>query len=184
MNHAIAEAPRNPRDIENFLRTRVATEQDDRYIAALLLKAFLETNSKKMPSVRHNEERIFELFNVATRRKHGKVIIVELGKEIVATCALIPPGSPEGEEWTLDTAYLRALAVDPNYHGLGLSRRLLDASRNLASEWNVDSVALHVQAGATGVAKLYQKYGFRRDERGDTESCGNQIEGWIYDLKS
>lgn len=184
MNQTATMIQTNPRDVENFMYTRFATESDDKEVAALLLKSFIETNSKKMPNVRHNEERIFELFDVATRRQHGKVLLVELGKEIVATCALIHPGSPEGSEWTLDTAYLRALAVDPNYHGLGLSRRLLDAARNLALEWRVQSIALHVQRGADGVARVYQKYGFTRDERGDTESCGNEIDGWIYDLNS
>jgi len=178
----IASQSINRREIQNFITVRHAQPGDDKAVAALLLNSFLETNNKKMPEVKHNEERILELFDVKSRREAGVVVVIEIGREIIATCAMIPPASIEGEEWTLETAYLRTVAVDPAYHGLGLSRTLLEESQNIAKKWNVDHIALHVQSGAGGVARLYEQFGFKRDEEGDKESCGNMLEGWIYDL--
>jgi GNAT superfamily N-acetyltransferase len=180
---AVASQSTNRREIQNFITTRHAQPADDKAIAALLLNSFLETNNKKMPEVRHNEQRIMELFDVKSRREAGIVIVVEIGREIIATCAMIAPGSSEGEEWTLETAYLRTVAVDPAFHGLGLSGALLGESLRIAEKWNVEHIALHVQRGAAGVARLYEQFGFKRDEEGDKESCGNMLEGWIYDLQ-
>ena len=150
----------NRGDIQNFLTIRHVMPVDDKSIAALLLKSFLETNSKKMSHVKYNEKWIFELFDVRARREAGVEVVIEMGREIFATCARIPPGCLEGTEWTLNTAYLRALAVDPEYHGLGLSRLMLLESIHLARSWNADHVALPIQSGAEGVARVYKDFGF------------------------
>lgn len=182
MNSPSIQMPTNVRDVTNFIQYRYATEDDDQVIAALLLRSFLETDSRKHPTVKHNSDRIKELFDVRSRREAGIVVVGLLGREIIGTCSMIPPGTTQGSEWTLDTAYLRTLAVDPRFHGLGLSNRLLTESVQIALNWKAMHIALHVQKGAAGVARVYSQFGFYRDERGDTESCDNFLDGWLYDI--
>jgi len=95
--------------------------------------------------------------------------VAELEGEVVGTVALFPPGAPGSEAWLPGAADLRHLATAVRFHGTGLARPLLDAAENVAREWGVDTINLHVRKGANGVMRMYERRGYVRDPAGDLE---------------
>lgn len=172
------------RDLTNFIRLRNAHPGDDLAVGELLVKTFRDTNAKKMPELATPPEREIELRNVHGRRLNGAVRIIELGYQIIATASLIHPQSALDESWTPNTCTLRCLAVDPRFHSLRLSQKLVLDAIELARKWETDGICLHVQSGAHGVARLYQEFGFSRSEQGDAICMGNAVEGYYLDLNA
>jgi len=148
---------------------REATAADDRAIAALLVKAFVERYATKMPEVKVTERRIAELRDVASKRAAAKVWVAELDGLVVGTVALWPKGSPGSESWVPTACDLRHLAVDASVQGQGASGALLDTAERAGRESGATAVVLHVRRGAVGVRQLYEARGYRRDESGDLD---------------
>ncbi len=172
------------RDLINFIRVRHAHPGDDHLVGELLSKSFRETYAKKIPDLLTPPERERELRDVKTRREHGVVRVVELGFQLIGTYALIPPTAALSEGWREGAATLRCLAIDPAFHSLKLSERLLTDSVEQARLWSCAGICLHVQSGALGVARLYEQFGFTRDSLGDKLSMGSLIEGYFLKLPS
>lgn len=175
--------PQRPRDVSHFIRLRAATPSDDLVLADLLLRTFISTYERKLPSVATSDERKAELKNVSARRRQGFVCVAELGYQVIGTFALIHPESLTSEAWQPGGATLRCLAIDPDFHGLDLSEVLILEAERIAKFWRANGIFLHVQAGADRVAALYERHGFVRDETGDKISCGNKLSGFRKELR-
>lgn len=180
--NSLAKDLANKRDLSNFISVRTAHPGDDLAIGELLVQSFREAYQKKLPTVMATFEREMELRDVHSRRRHGVVRILELGYQIIGTYSLIPPACPLDDSWTLNTCTLRCLAILPRFHSLKLSDMMLNDAMTLARQWRVSAVCLHVQSGASGVAKLYERYGFERQPAGDRVNFGNAIEGYLLNL--
>ena len=162
---------------------REARPEDDFAIGELLVEAFLAQYAKKLPEVVYTDERKRALRNVAAKRAIAKVLVAEVDGEVVGTVALFPPGAPDSEAWLPNTADLRHLATAVRYHGTGLSRPLVDAIEEVARQWGVDAVALHVRRGARGVAEMYQRRGYVRTPEGDRDTPTVYLEAFLLKLK-
>lgn len=172
------------RDISNFLVLRESNIDDDLAIGALLVHAFNSTYARKLPEAVLSDARRTDLLAVDTRRKAGGVWVLEFGNKIVGTFSLIRPAHAMSESWLPDTNTLRCLAVDPGFHGFGFSERLLTEADDISRFWGMKGICLHVVAGAGGVGRLYSRHGYLRDERGDREFLGVQLNGYIRPLSS
>lgn len=170
------------RDILNFVSLRLAHERDDVAVGDLLTRAFTATYERKLPSVATPYERLSELRRVSERREDGAVLILELGYRAIGTAALIRPGAASSQAWLPDAANLRCLAIDPQFHGLGLSNPILDACETAARSWQAGCICLHVQIGAEGVARLYESRGYDRRPEGDMVTNGAKVEGYCLEL--
>ncbi len=181
MNHN-GSAANNKRDISHFLLMRVARQDDDKQVGELLLRAFEQTYRYKLPEVFTNRQRKIELMDVESRREEGVVYVLELGYRIIGTFALMPPSCGTSQSWVANSANLRCVALDPDFHGYGFSEMMLEEAERIARNWKCEAIVLHVQDGAEGVARLYQKKGFIRDPEGDMMSYDNQILGYRLSL--
>jgi ribosomal protein S18 acetylase RimI-like enzyme len=148
---------------------RSANSQDDRRLGELLIDSYVETYAKKLPDVIVSETRKADLRDVASRREHASVLVIERNAEIVGTLTLYPPGSPHSKAWRSDGAEIRYMAVDRGLHGRGLSTLLLNEAKTLAREWNAKCICLHVRQTASGVAGMYMKNGYLRFPEGDRD---------------
>lgn len=175
-------APKRSRDIFDYISIKKVEPSDDGRVADLLVRSFTETYRRKLPHIPTPNERVVELRAVDTRRRDGHVYLLELGYRIVGTAALIRPGERENESWIANAANLRCLAIDPDFHGLGLSELLLDEAERMARRWSVRSICLHVQSDAIGVARLYQQRGFLREPSGDMICTGYPVDGYYLPL--
>jgi ribosomal protein S18 acetylase RimI-like enzyme len=147
---------------------REARPEDDVRIGELLVDAFLTTYARKMPEVRYEDARTSELRDVAAKRSRAVVLVAELDGRIAGTVSIFKPGAETSEAWLPNAADLRHLAVDPQLHGKGVAKPLLDRAESIArDDWKVAAICLHVRKGADGVARLYQSRGFVRDPSGD-----------------
>ncbi|MBA2345804.1 MAG: GNAT family N-acetyltransferase [Rubrobacter sp.] len=57
--------------------------------------------------------------------------------------------------------YINALAAYPEYRGLGLGTRLLEAAHTLASEAGCEELSLEVFDQNEGAVRLYERHGYR-----------------------
>lgn len=182
INAPTTSSTKRSRDIANFVRLRPATSSDDQVIGNLLVKAFTMTYEEKLPHIHTPPERIEELRNIDGRRKQGEVFVLELGFQIIGTATLIYPRAEETQSWIGNAANLRCVAIDPAFQGLGFSELLVDEAIRMARNWKSDFICLHVQSGAYGVARLYQRKGFLREPCGDGVFHGNLSEGYYLPL--
>lgn len=163
---------------------REARPEDDFAIGELLVEAYVTQYAKKLPEVVYTDERKSALRDVASKRAIAKVLVAEVDGEVAGTVSLFPPGAPGSEAWTPNTADLRHLATAVRYHGTGLARPLLEAAENLAREWKLDAIGLHVRRGAKGVAEMYQRRGFVRTPEGDLDYLpAVYLEAFLMRLK-
>ena len=63
------------------------------------------------------------------------------------------------------TFYINALAAYPEYRGLGLGTRLLEAAQALASEAGCQELSLEVFDQNKDALRLYERYGYREIAR-------------------
>lgn len=178
----LTNSTKRSRDIVSFIRLREATTQDTEEIGNLLVKSFVSTYREKLPHIQTCEERIQELRNVEARMQQGQVFVIELGMQIIGTATLILPHAKQTQSWIKNAANLRCVAIDPDFHGLGFAEILLDESERLARSWNAEFICLHVQRGAHGVARLYQRRGFLREPSADIPCFNNDSEGYYLPL--
>lgn len=156
-------------DVMARLRIREARPEDDAAIGELLVEAFITQYAKHLPEVVYTDERKRELRDVAARRAVAKVLVAEVDGEVAGTVALLPPGAPGSQAWVPGAADLRQLATAVRFHGTGLARPLLDAAEDVARQWGINTVTLHVRKGADGVMRMYERRGYVREPAGDLE---------------
>jgi GNAT superfamily N-acetyltransferase len=180
--HTGSFATRCQRDISNFLKIREATKQDDLVVGEFLINAFDTTYGKKMPSAALSQDRKTDLMDIASRREGGGVWILELGNQMVGTFSLLHPRSNLADSWISDSAVLRCVAIAPEFHGYGLSERILLESEQIARLWGMRALCLHVVAGSKGVARVYEQFGFLRDARGDGQFFDVPLWGFLLPL--
>ncbi len=173
----------SPTDVVSRALIREARPEDDAAIGELLVDAYITQYARKMPEVVYTEERKRTLRDVAAKRAVASVLVAEVDGEVAGTVALFPPGAPDSEAWTPNTADLRHLATAVRYHGQGLSRPLLDAAEALARKWGVDAVALHVRKGNVGVARMYMQRGYVRTPEGDLVLPSVSLEAYLLRLE-
>lgn len=162
---------------------REARPEDDAAIGELLVEAFVTQYASKLPEVVYTEERKRSLRDTASKRAVARVLVAELDGRVVGTVALWPPGAPGSEAWLPDAADLRHLATSVELHGQGLSGPLMDAAEQVAREWGVKALCLHVRRGAVGVARMYQRRGFLREPAGDLELPTVSLEAYVLKLR-
>jgi ribosomal protein S18 acetylase RimI-like enzyme len=159
---------------------REARPEDDVRVGELLVDAFLSTYARKMPEVVYDDARKNDLRDVAAKLRRATVLVAELDGRIAGTVAIFRPGAESSEAWLPNAADLRHLAVDPQLHGKGVAKRLMDRAEAIArDEWKVDAICLHVRKGAHGVARLYESRGFVRDPSGDIEKPTVTLEAYV-----
>ncbi len=159
---------------------RKAEPADDDAVGELLIEAFLSTYARKLPGVIYDDARKKDLRDVAAKRARALVLVAEKDERVIGTVAIFKPGADGSEAWRPNTADLRHLAVEPAHHGRGVAGPLLDRAEAVArDEWKVDAIGLHVRQGADGVARLYERRGYRRDPSGDLRKPTVMLEAYL-----
>jgi predicted N-acetyltransferase YhbS len=163
-------------DVKHFVHMRLSHEGDDEAIRELLVLSFLD--EKRATTLGGFS---LELLEVVERRKTGDVIILEHNGRLIGTISVISAQSPQSQSWMPNAAYLRFHAIDPEFHGLGLSELLLAECEERARRMKASAICLHIQKGAEGLARFYQSFGYERAPQGDLSQ--EKGDAYILDLK-
>jgi predicted N-acetyltransferase YhbS len=155
--------------VHSDFQIREARPEDDEQIGALLVEAFVTSYAREMPEVVVTEKRKKDLRDIVTKRQRACVLVAEDHGRLVGTVTLFPPGAETSEAWLPNAADLRHLAIDLRMRGQGVANALLDETERKAREWGCEGICLHVRRGAHGVARVYQKRGYRRSAAGDLD---------------
>ncbi len=151
------------------IRIRLAEPRDDEAVGELLVRAFIDKYSQKMPEVRITGERKASLRAVAAKRRVATVWVAERDGSVVGTVAMFAVGASGNEAWLPHAVDLRHLAVDASQQGQGVSRLLIDTAEGWARAQGAKVICLHVRRGAVGVRTLYERRGYVADPTGDLD---------------
>src|SRR3954468_9773220 len=162
------------------IRVRLAGDADDALIGEILVDGYVTAYARKMPHVVVGEGRRATLRDVASKREHATVLVVEVDGRVCGTVSIWKPGDADSEAWVQDAADLRHLAVAPEMQGRGLARPLLDEAERIArDEWKAGAICLHVRHGNAGVARLYQSRGYVRSPSGDLSYPDIDLDAYV-----
>ena len=91
-------------------------------------------------------------FLAAMKNLRNVYFVAEADGQVVA-CA--------GAELRKDSAEIQTVAVDPDYHGLGIGTKLFGELIAAIEERGIPSIYLEVRIGNTPAIEFYDKFGFR-----------------------
>ena len=139
-----------------------ADQSDLREIRDLTILAYMQfqnviakENVEAWKRGRDNENTYIDLFKIA------HCFVCEYENRIVGSSFLVPHGNPDKwfeSEW----AYIRLLAVHPDFEGNGIGRKLTQMSIDAAKETGETIVALHTSEFQDAARHIYESLGFAK----------------------
>ena len=115
-----------------------------------------------------NEDYLDRVTDVPTRAWHALVLgAVEdgrvLGSVTVELTGRIPGGHPRAP-LEPDQAHVRMLGVHPDFHRLGIARRLMEATADEARRAGKRRITLETTESMRAAQRLYESMGYRRGD--------------------
>lgn len=109
-------------------------------------------------------------------------IIAKVAEQIIGTMQLFCTAKEAYHEATLQIEHpiIRFLAVHPQARGLGVAKRLLDQAVVYAKHQKATAISLHTTEMMTDAVRLYENYGFQRNECYDYVKRGSNIQGYTF----
>jgi GNAT superfamily N-acetyltransferase len=147
------------------VQLRAAVPADDSEIGQVLRDAYAEF-ADDIPPVLYDAY-MANLLDLDERRDVSELIVAEVDGRVAGTVTFYPDAIAEGFGWPDGWAGLRALAVDPDRRGRGIAELLLRACIDRTRERGAPVLALHTASFMRAAVRLYERYGFVRDESFD-----------------
>lgn len=141
-------------------------------LGELLVRSFVENYARVLPAVAVTESRKRELRDVAAMRREGALVVAFAAtaeeESPIGGLTLFPPGRTH-RAWIEGGAEIRYLAVEPG-SPREVARELMAEAHRIAFEaWKVPAICLHVRSEALGVARFYERLGYRREPDHDVD---------------
>jgi ribosomal protein S18 acetylase RimI-like enzyme len=97
----------------------------------------------------------------------GETIVASVEERVVGTVTIHRPEPTSPFRWYArpDVASMHQLAVEPDFQGRGIGRRLITLAEDLARTWGVQEIALDTSEHALALIALYERHGYRYVER-------------------
>ncbi len=161
------------RQPDAVVQIRVARPEEARGIVALLRQSFLEFEDQYTPqgfaATVLDEERVRE------RMADGLTWVALSGTTIVGTVTVFQRGE--------DVLYIRGMAVLPSARGKRVGQLLLEKTESLALENGSKRLQLRTAPFLTAAIRLYERFGFRPDDR-SADLFGTPLIGMTKELKN
>jgi ribosomal protein S18 acetylase RimI-like enzyme len=143
---------------------RVATPEDAAAVAMVLCQAFVEYEALYTPeglaATTPSSDQIRQ------RLSEGPTWVAIQNVAVVGTVSAVLKGKG---------AYVRSMAILPNQRGQGLGQRLLQAAESFAREQDSEYMFLSTTPFLTRAIRLYERYGFRRNDDGPHDLFGTPL---------
>ncbi|HEX8097491.1 MAG TPA: GNAT family N-acetyltransferase [Pyrinomonadaceae bacterium] len=154
------------------MQVRTAAPGEAALIASVLLEAFVEYRDAYTPEAFAATTPAGD--EVLSRMKEGPVWVATLGGEVVGTASAVARG---GE------LYVRGMAVLPKGRGLGIGELLLREIEDYARAQGCARLTLSTTPFLHRAIRLYERFGFRRDEAGPHDLAGTPLFTMAKGLK-
>ena len=123
------------------------------------------------------------LRDVADRSRHADVAVAIVDGEVAGTVTYVGAPGPYAEGDDPDAAWIRMLAVDPQFRGRGIGAALVAWCVSRAREDRRSRLVLHTTDPMTEAQRLYARLGFNRAPDLDWEpSPGDWLRGYRMEL--
>jgi ribosomal protein S18 acetylase RimI-like enzyme len=162
----------------NNLHYRISNEPDIKQLQELCSLAYGQyasvisaDNLKKWRTGFEDEQTFLGLLKI------GKCLVCEDNLKIVGMAFLIPSGNPLNF-FQADWSYIRFVAVDPEYEGNGIAKKLTHMCIEEARNSREKCIALHTSEFQNAARHIYEKLGFIRQN--EFELYNKRY--WIYKL--
>jgi len=120
-----------------------------------------------------------DLASSEARAQEAVILVAELAGQLVGAIAYFPPGERESRWFPDDSAYVRVLAVLPEHRGLGIGRRLTEASIERARTEGARAIGLMTTELMTVAKDMYERIGFVQQAEYDGVIGG---KFWLYSM--
>ena len=137
---------------------RPAGPADDDRIADLVVRAYIGGGH-----VGPDDDYVQQLRATADRRQHAEVLVATTsgdGAKVAGTITAVPGGTAYAELAAEGSLEIRMLAVDPDFAGRGIGRRLLEAVLDRARDLGAKGISLYTLDSMTAARALYLGAGF------------------------
>jgi len=152
-----------PKPLSNIL-IRNAVMDEAAAIAAVLYQAFVEFEPYYTPAAFAATTPTSD--QIQKRWSEGPVWVVAEESQLVGTVSAVTKA--EG-------LYIRSMAVLPSHRGQGIGRILLEAVEHLAIAQGFQRMFLSTTPFLTGAIRLYEQFGFQRNNDGPHELFGTPL---------
>jgi GNAT superfamily N-acetyltransferase len=126
------------------------------------------------------------LDRVSERMAHGRVAVaLDDGIPVGCLTLVLDPASPlhdldaEHDPDSEGLANLRMFAVDGTRQGRGIGRAMLEWCEQQTRHAGLIGIGLHTIGEMRAAVRLYESYGFVREQRWDREYCGAWGMGYV-----
>jgi ribosomal protein S18 acetylase RimI-like enzyme len=125
------------------------------------------------------------LRNVADRAARASVLVATAGRELAGTVTYVGGPGPYAEGDDPDAAWIRMLAVVPEWQRRGIGEALVRECIALAARDGRCRVLLHTTMLMVTAHRLYQRLGFRRaPELDQTPSPGLTLAAYAFEARA
>lgn len=160
----------------------LVTEKERIVFKEIVLKSYMQYESFFSEEKWSNY--LKELEGVTTHAGTDYFIIAKLNEKTVATLQVYQNGEAAYDERApkIDYPVIRFLAVDPEARGKGIAKQLLDHAIVYGKSLRSKKILLHTMEMMPDAARLYERYGFNRNEQYDYYKDGLIIKSYTFDL--
>ena len=142
-------------------------------IAAVLYQAFVEFEPLYVPAAFAATTPTSD--QIQKRWSEGPVWVVAAEDKLVGTVSAVPKA--EG-------LYIRSMAVLPSHRGQGIGHILLQAVEHFAKTQGLPRMFLRTTPFLTGAIRLYERFGFHRNDDAPHELFGTPLFTMVKLLES
>jgi len=103
-----------------------------------------------------------ELRRVDDRSRHAEVVVAVIDGSVAGTLTYVPSLGPYAEGDDPDAAWIRMLAVAPEFRGQGIGAALVEWCVRRARDSGRQRLVLHTTDPMTDAQRLYTRLGFSR----------------------
>lgn len=166
----------------NRIPFNLATEGEKEMVKEVLLRSYAQYEEYFS-----KPKWINYLHELETASKHTGIdyfILAKINKKIIGSLQVYKNGEAAYDERAPEINYpvIRFLAVDPKARGKGIARKLLDEAIIYGRSKNASKILLHTMQMMPDAARLYESYGFDRNEKYDYYKDNLLIKSYTYTL--
>lgn len=166
---------------QRVIEIREMKEGEKEAVRDLLIESYIQYQEAFEPE---RWEKYFEEVKAAVDNEQiDTLIVARSGNRILGTVQLFRSSDLAYDEPTLQIEHpiIRFLAVHPDGRGLGIAKKLLDQSIEYAQKNNAQAISLHTTDIMEKAVKLYERYGFKRNEIYDYDKNGVWIHCYTFE---